>query len=376
MTHDRGYGAAVPGEPVPGTPISEVETPAALLDLDLFEANASRIHQVLAVHGRQWRPHSKAHKSPVIARRQMEIGAVGITCAKVSEAEVMAAGGIPDILIANELASPEKWYRLALLQRTARVVACVDDEAHVAWAGAAAGACGTTVPLLIEVDVGMNRTGVTSVADALGLASLIEHTPGTELAGVMGYEGHLLNVWPMPEKLARCAESLGALTSTADALRAAGHRVEVVSSGGTGTFEATAGLAGLTESQAGGGCLMDRFYAEQCHVDLAPALTLATTVTSVRARGGAVVDAGFKALGRLAGFELPRVLRRPGVEFVGLSAEHGLLALDGATLQVGDPLAVIPAYSDAMLFLHRQIVGHRAGIVTEVIPMPGRGMVA
>ncbi len=357
-----------------GVPVSELDTPVALLDLDLFERNATQIHQFLSDRGRAWRPHSKAHKSPLLARRQIDIGAVGVTCAKVSEAEVMVEGGITDVLIANELGTPAKWRRVAALQRRAKVAACVDDEAHVRWASAGGAAEGTTVPVVIEMDLGMHRVGVASELDALRLADLIAAAPGVRLAGVMGYEGHLLNVWPEEDKVSQCEQALDVLVSAAELLRRNGHQVEVVSSGGTGAYEASGAVGGVTESQAGGGCLMDRFYAEDCHVDLAHALTLSTTVVSVQFSGQAVVDAGFKALGRLPGLPLPRVLDRPGVEFAALSAEHGILALHGASMRVGEQLRVIPGYSDAMLFLHNNLIGHRGGVVTEIIPLLARGL--
>jgi D-serine deaminase-like pyridoxal phosphate-dependent protein len=356
-----------------GGPLSGVDTPAALLDLDLFENNASRLHRYLAEHGRTWRPHVKAHKSPELARRQLEVGAIGITCAKLSEAEVMVASGISEVLIANQLGTPAKWQRAAALQRDAHVIVCVDDPVHLQWAANAALAAGVTIPLFIEVDVGMRRAGVTSDQDAVDLAAATTAMPGIELAGLMGYEGHLPRVWPWAEKVSRCADALGSLISAARAVRAAGYPVDIVSSGGTGTFEATAELPLLTECQAGGGCMMDRFYAEECHVDLAPALTLLTTTISVRPAGRAVVDAGFKALGWLTGFSLPRVLSPAGVEVAALSAEHGMLALDDDALHVGDQVQLIPSYSDAMLFLHDYLIGHRQGLVADIIPLLARG---
>jgi len=221
----------------------------------------------------------------------------------------------------------------------------------------------------------MGRAGVRSGADALAVAADIAKSSGVWLSGVMGYEGHLLTTWPQDEKRARCAEALATLTDSAAELRAAGHEVGIVSSGGTGSFEFTAHLPGLTEIQAGGGCLMDRFYAEDCHVDLEQALTVLTAVVSVQGAGKAVTDAGFKTCGRMEGFPLPRILGRPGVTMLGLSAEHGILEVrePDEPLRVGTRLRLVPAYSDAMLVLHDHLIGHRADQVTEVIAMPARG---
>lgn len=356
-----------------GTPVDELDTPVVLVDLDIFERNATRIHRELTEHGLTWRPHTKAHKSPVLARLQLGIGAIGVTCAKLGEAEVMVDGGVPDVLVANLLGAPSKWRRAAEIQHRARVTICVDDAQHVRWASEAAVAAGTVIPVLIEVDVGMHRVGVRSSAEAVELADLIAGTPGVELAGLMGYEGHLPAVWPAADKVTACERALAGLIDAVDAVKAAGHPVGIVSSGGTGTFQSAFGVTGLTESQAGGGCLMDRFYAETCHVDLEFALTLVASTVSVREPGVAIVDAGFKSLGSLAGMLPALVLDRPGVEMPRISAEHGILSTGDVALRVGDRIRMVPPYSDAMLFLHDQVIGHRGGLVTEVIPLAGRG---
>jgi D-serine deaminase-like pyridoxal phosphate-dependent protein len=362
-------------EEVIGQPVESADTPAPLLDLDAFERNATYIARFLNEHGLSWRPHVKAHKSPELARLQLKLGAIGVTCAKLGEAEVMVAHGIGNVLIANHLSTPSKWARVAALQREAQVIVCVDDREHVRMAAAAAVGAGVRIPLLIEVDIGMGRAGVATGADALAVADDIAKSTGVWLAGVMGYEGHLLTTWPPDEKQAQCARALAILTDAAAGLRAAGHDVGIVSSGGTGSFEFTAHLLGLTEIQAGGGCLMDRFYAEDCHVGLEHALTVLTAVVSVQAAGRAVIDAGFKTCGNLKGFSLPRILDRPGVTMLALSAEHGILEVrdPDEPLRIGTRLRLIPGYSDAMLVLHDYLIGHRAGQVTEVIAMPARG---
>jgi D-serine deaminase-like pyridoxal phosphate-dependent protein len=356
-----------------GEPVDRVDTPAALVELDVFEGNAARIHRYLDDHGRTWRPHSKAHKAPFLAHLQLAAGAIGVTCAKVAEAEVMVANGIPDVLVANEPGTPVKWIRVAALQRSANVIACVDDVAHVLWAAKAARAAEVTIPLFIEVDIGMRRAGVTSHQAAIELADRIALTDGVRLAGLMGYEGHLPAVRPREDKLARCVAALNVLVSTVQKVRAAGHDVDIVSSGGSGTFEATAELPELTECQAGGGCLMDRFYGELCEIDFDYALTLRATTISVQQPGRAIVDAGFKALGRLSDIPLPRVINRRGVAVVGLSAEHGILSDENDELVIGEQVELIPGYSDAMLLLHDHLIGHRGGVVTDVIPLLGRG---
>jgi D-serine deaminase-like pyridoxal phosphate-dependent protein len=358
-----------------GRPIETADTPAALLDLDVFERNAEIIFRHLADRGVNWRPHVKAHKSPRLAQLQIEHGASGVTCAKISEAEVMVAGGVRRVLVANHLATPGKWQRAATLQTDAEVIVCVDCVDHVRLAAEAAGEAGVQIPLLIEVDVGMSRVGVQSSAAAVAVADAITAASGLRLMGVMGYEGHLLTAWPQAEKTTRCRAAIDMLTSAADALRAAGHQVEIVSTGGTGSFETTADFPGITEIQAGGGCMMDRFYADSCHVGpgLLPALTVLTAVVSNRVPGQAVVDAGWKACGNLGTLPLPLVLCRRDISVSALSAEHGILGVAGGRPAVGTQLQLVPGYSDAMLVLHDHLIGHRDGTITEVIAMPGRG---
>ena len=154
----------------PGTPIEELDTPILLLDLDIFERNARRMMDTMREHGVGWRPHSKAIKSPELIKLQMAIGAHGATCAKVSEAEVLVAGGVPSVLIAYELAQPVKWERVAALQEHGEVIACVDSPEHLAMASAAGQRAGVNVPVLIELDIGMDRCGILPFGPAVELA--------------------------------------------------------------------------------------------------------------------------------------------------------------------------------------------------------------
>ncbi|MFP5330746.1 MAG: alanine racemase, partial [Acidimicrobiia bacterium] len=174
-----------------GLPIEAVPTPSLLLDLDAFDRNVRKIAHYLDERGVAWRPHVKGHKSPILANRMVEAGAIGVTCAKVSEAEVMVASGIDEILIANQPATSEAWERVARLQGAASVAVAIDHAAHVRLAREAASGFGVTIPLVIEVEIGMNRAGVRSTAQGVDLAREIVDG-GQVLAGVMGDEGHLL----------------------------------------------------------------------------------------------------------------------------------------------------------------------------------------
>ncbi len=183
-----------------GLTLDDLDTPALLLDLDAFEHNVGTMSETIRGSGKHWRPHGKAFKNPAIAHALLRAGAIGVTVAKVSEAEVMAAGGITDILIAHLVVGPSKAARLAALQRQADVKATVDHVEQLPALSAAARTAGTTIGLLVDVDLGMGRTGVGSAEDAVALARRIAESPGLRLDGVMGYEGHTLMIPDPVEK--------------------------------------------------------------------------------------------------------------------------------------------------------------------------------
>lgn len=236
-----------------GVPKEALDTPALLVDLDILDANIARIAEVCRRHGVRWRPHIKGQKTPEIVARELAAGARGITCAKLSEAETMAASGIDDIMVANQITGAAKIRRLMRLLRTTRVIVAVDDPANVAALGAAAQAEGVTAPAVIEVDIGMKRAGVEPGEATVALARIVAATPGLAFLGLMAWEGHAARIDEPAEKRLRVEEAVGALVASAQAVRAAGIPVEIVSCGGTGTYLLTTAIAGVTEIQAGGG---------------------------------------------------------------------------------------------------------------------------
>ncbi len=373
---DRPVPLTPEQESILGRHRHEIDTPALLLDLDKFERNATRISSFLREHGVGWRPHSKAHKSPQIARRQMELGAHGIICAKPSEAEVLVDYGIPSILIANEQGRREKYDRIARLNRRAEVITCADNPVHVEMAAAAGIAAGQDIPMLVSIDVGMDRTGAMPGQPVLDLARLITETKGVTFKGVMGYEGHLLTIWPLEEKERQSRDAMGRMINSVRLIERDGIPVEIVSGGGSGTYMTSGLVEGMTEIQAGGGCFLDRFYGEECHMEdeFEYALTVVSTVTSRPIPERGIMDAGFKTMsdgesGR------PRPIDRPGMTLEYLSAEHGNLKLEpeAQSLRIGDRIEWILGYSDTTTFLHDHFVGLRNDRVTAVIPLLGRG---
>jgi D-serine deaminase-like pyridoxal phosphate-dependent protein len=360
-----------------GLPRDRIETPALLLDLDRFDRNITRLSSSLRDLGVAWRPHTKAHKSPELAQRQIAVGAIGVTCAKVGEAEVMVEHGIPSVLVANELAARSKADRVARLQEHAEVIICADDPFHVDLASQAAVAAGATIPMLVDVNVGMERTGVAPGKPAVELARRIDRAPGLRFAGLMAYEGQVLTLWPFEEKRAAAEASIGQLIETVRMVEADGLPVEIVSGGGSGSYQVTARIPGMTEIQAGGAALMDLFYADECHLaeeGYEFALTVLSTVTSRPTPDRVIIDAGFKALSHREGV-YPRVIDQPGLDWVYLSAEHGRLTASGSAqrIAIGDRLEFIPDYSDTTTFRHDAFIGIRDGRVERIIPLLGRG---
>jgi D-serine deaminase-like pyridoxal phosphate-dependent protein len=244
-----------------------LDTPALLLDLDVMAANIAHITATCRAHNVSWRPHMKGHKTVEIARLELAAGAVGVTCAKLGEAEVMAAAGIDNILIANQIVGPQKMRRLiALMARTVPIIA-VDSPPHLVELAAAARESGKILPVVIEVNIGMNRAGVEPGAPVVALAGAIAAQPGLRFVGLMGWESQAVTIADPTEKARVVAAAIGRLTESARLCREAGHAVEIVSCGGTGTFPFCAQQPGVTELQVGGAIVSDMHYRTHYHAD-------------------------------------------------------------------------------------------------------------
>jgi D-serine deaminase-like pyridoxal phosphate-dependent protein len=357
-----------------GCPVEELDTPALCIDLDAFEANIAKMAALCREHGIQWRPHAKAHKSPQIAQKLVEAGAIGVTCAKLSEAEVMAVGGIRDILVANQIAGPAKMRRLANVARQCDLIVTIDHADQVGPISRAMADAGLNVRAIIEVDIGLHRAGV-APEHAVELGKLVDAAPGITLAGIMGYEGHLLTLTDLDEKERKIREALGLLVEVRDRYVEAGLPCPIVSAGGTGSYSITMRCPGITELQAGGLIFMDAFYRYRCHVtEFQHALKLYVTVVSRPTPNRAIVDAGRKAHfvdhqpSFVVGYE-------DSARFTRLSAEHGELELDEPArgLKIGDRLELVPGYSDMTNVLHNEFYGIRNGQVEVIWPLVGRG---
>lgn len=351
---------------------AELDTPILWVELDRLERNIAALAQHFRQAGVNWRPHTKGIKTPAIAHKLLAAGAIGVTCAKLGEAEVMAAAGIRDILVANQVVGPHKITRLVNLRPQADVKVAVDHIDNVREIGAAAIAKGVTVGLVIELNTGMHRAGVEPGADAVTLAQQISDTQGVQLAGLMSWEGHTLEHQDPERKRAGIESAISALTATADQCRDLGIPVEIVSAGGSGTYQITPFLPGVTEIQAGGAIYCDMTY-QGWGVALEPALFVRTMVTSRPTPTRIICDAGFKTLPR--GFATPQPVGIDNVDKVVFSAEHGIITLSApnATLKPGASFDVVVGYSDATVCLHDQIYGIRNDVVEAVWPVLGRG---
>jgi D-serine deaminase-like pyridoxal phosphate-dependent protein len=354
-----------------GRPVGDLDTPALVIDVDAMERNIAALSAAFREYGVAWRPHVKCHKSPAIARRLIDAGAVGITCAKLGEAEVMADAGLGDILIANQVVGPTKVMRLVALRRRVDVTVAVDDPAQLDELSAAARERGVTLPVLVEVDIGQKRCGVAPGEEAVALSRRAHETPGLEFRGFMGWEGHVMFSEDEAEIARQAEEAVGGLLRSAEMCHRAGLPVSVVSAGGTVSYRTTGRMAGVTEVQAGGGVLMDAFYQRR-GVPLEPSLTVLTTVIS-RKPDRAIVDAGFKALG--SPLTPPRPLLDGATGFEFLSAEHGTLQLAGpdVPVAVGDKVSFVAGYVDTTAFLHDRFFAARNGRVEAVWEIAARG---
>ena len=358
-----------------GMRLEEVDTPALVLDLDAFERNLRRMTDAVAGRRIRVRTHSKTHKCPEIARRQIAAGAFGVCCQKVSEAEALVAGGIADVLISNEIVGEAKLARLAALSKRARIGVCVDDISNLR----AIGATGAALDLYVEIDVGAKRCGVTPGAAALALARETSRFPNLRFTGLQAYQGAAQHVRAMVDRRAQIRRAAEAAQMTRKMIEAAGIACPIVTGGGSGTFMFEIESGAYDEIQPGSYIFMDADYARNEWAAPLPrfehALFVLATVMSRPAPARAVVDAGLKASSVDSG--MPQVWQRPRLTFVRASDEHGLIeiATDRSAPALGDKLLLVPGHCDPTVNLHDWYVCVRAGKVEALWPIAGRGAI-
>ena len=355
----------------PGMAEHEVDTPALLVDLDALTFNLDRMAALLDGTGVRLRAHAKTHKSPVIAHMQAARGAIGQCVQKVAEAEIMAWGGVPDILVSNEVVAASKLARLVALGGLARVAVCADTGAGVDRVAAAAAAANMRQDVLIEIDTGQGRCGVAPGPDAVALAEHVARSPHLRFAGLQAYHGAAQHTRSLDERTARIQAAAEQTRRTVEQLRQRGLDCGIVGGGGTGSFELEAATGVFTEVQAGSYVFMDADYGRNhggASAGFRQSLFVLATVMSARP-GHAVVDAGHKAVAIDSG--MPLVWDRPGVTYTGASDEHGVLMGDG--LVWGEMVRLVPGHCDPTVDRHDWYVGVRGGRVECVWPVAARG---
>jgi D-serine deaminase-like pyridoxal phosphate-dependent protein len=359
--------------------LARLSTPCLLLEADAFEHNLAAMMDLAHRYRRQVRPHVKAHKCTAIARRQLEAGAVGLCCATVREAEVMAAAGLAGILVTSPVTAPAMVERLARAQdRVGDLAVVVDGEAGV---GALAAHASADRPLgvVVEIDVGQGRTGVTRPEDAVRLARRIAELPQLRYRGVQAYYGHLQHVPAYVDRKAKAAEQWARLQPFLDALGTAGLRPEIVTGGGTGTHLLDLEEGPFTEIQPGSYLFLDKQYGA---IELAPggaapfrtSLTVATRAISANQPDLVVLDAGFKAMATDAGPALVAGGAAVDATYQFMGDEHGGLRLAaGARPAVGDLVTLIAPHCDPTVNLHDWFHVMRAGGLIDIWRIDARG---
>ncbi len=352
-----------------GTEVSEIETPALLMDLDIMEKNLSEMAKYFKDKKAGFRPHIKNHMSPFIAHMQMESGAVGVCTQTVAEAEIMVYGGIKDVLIANEVVGLSKIEKLVNLSRHAHLMVAVDNPENVKMMSEVATKRNVTLDVLIDLDTGYGRCGVQPGEPSLNLSQLIVDLPGLNFRGINGYtpasyeEDHEVKREAQHKKLQIDID-------TRDLLIENGLPVDIVSAGCTRDFFISAEYPGITEVQPGTYVYMDIMHRElvgTTPADLNYAMTVLSSVISTPIPERIVIDAGNKTLLR----ENSVVKNLDGYELYSLSAEHGKLRVDNPSrkLRLGEKIEMIPSYGDGTVNRWSRFLGVRDGVLDTVIPI-------
>ena len=359
----RDYGRAI------GQRRDELITPALVLDIDAAQRNIDHMASELKQMGAATiRPHYKTHKSPDLARRQLQAGAAGLSMATVWEAAILAAAGMDDLFVVNTVAHPVKLQVLAELAREHRMLVAVDEAANAAAVSAAAVTAGSTLGIMVEVDTGMDRCGTDSAADCLALARRVTDLPGLRFEGITGYEGHCSMTPDHDLRHERQRAAMKFFTDVAGQLEADGIPCPIRSAGGIATWNWTAAYPGVTEIQAGTYVVMDNFHGRMVP-GFEHSLTIAATVIS-RQSGKVIVDAGNKSVAdpadvTMVGHDHP-VLR--------FDEEHGIFdAAGGSPLRVGDPVRLVPGYSPSTVNWYNAYHVVQGDIVVDIWPVIPRG---
>lgn len=358
--------------PSAGTPVEELDTPCLVLDMDALDHNMEVMADYYQGSSSKLRGHSKNHKTPALALRQIQRGGTvgGVCAAKVSEAEVMVQGGIPRVFITSEIVAPRKIDRLCALARQAEMLVACENGDNAGDLSRAAVAQGVNLGVVIEQETGLRRCGIQNVEQGVSLAKTIHSLPGLTFRGIMS---HQMMAQPSSNREDRVTEGRQLIQPVLDlknAIEAAGIPVEIVSTGETWSYDVAGEIPGVTEIQGGTYLVMETGYAYM--PDFHFAGKVLTTIISTPRPGAAVGDAGIKAVGSMKG--MPLVEGQPGVVVESMDPDHAIFRVDdGVSLSIGDQILLIPGQQDAMVSRWDRFIGVRGGKVEAVWDIQARG---
>jgi len=350
----------------------QIETPALLIDLDILDENIEIMAGFLQDKKAKLRPHFKSHKCPTIAHRQINAGAKGITCAKLSEAEVLVKAGIKDILIANQVVNPEKIIRLIGLFNTSKpkLIVTVDNIQNIKNLSSVASKIDATIYVLIEVDVGMKRCGVNDSEEVLRLAREIKKSKGLIFEGIQAYEGHLVYSDDINFKREGVKKMVGKIGKIKEFLTENGIQVNEISGAGTGTYFLTGDNTIWTEIQAGSYIFMDTVYKKSAGIKFKNSLTILTTIIHKRP-GIAIADVGLKSCSAEQGF--PEIKGYSDLNMLGLGEEHTIIEDKNNNLNYLQKIELIPSHCCTTVNLHDDYYCIRNEMLMAIWPIQGRG---
>jgi 3-hydroxy-D-aspartate aldolase len=361
--------------------IDQLPTPALTIDLDILDKNMLKMQSHVNAAGLGLRCHTKMHKSPIIARKQIAAGAIGVCCATISEAEVMLAGGITKILITSPVVTDDKIRRLlALCQKSSEVEIVVDYIQGADRISALAGEMNLNIGVLVDLDPGMGRTGIEPGQKALELVQHIgDACPNLTFNGLQMYIGNCMHVHGFEKRRDKYLHLISRGIETKKLLETNGIQVPVFSGGGTGTYDIDAQLGALTDLQAGSYMFMDVEYRDiggqgtETFLDFEPSLFSLVTAISKPQDRLITVDAGIKCLATDTGYPEFRDIEGATYHFGG--DEHGIIQLNNASREInlGDRLSVITPHCDPTVNLYDYYYPYRQGTVTEIWPISARG---
>ena len=365
--HDNirnAYGPAI------GRKRRDLVTPALILDLDVVRRNIDFMtHRMKSLHAKL-RPHIKVQKNVELAKMQVAAGAIGVCTATVWEAIVMSVGGIEDVMIANEISGPEKITALAEAAKSGHLTVAVDDPSNANQLSQAVTRAGSGLDVIIEIDVGMGRGGVRSPEEAVRLAEHLKNLSGLKFRGVQGYEGHCMLEPDREVRIRKAHEAMDTVGMVIQRLADAGFKSEIVSAGGTGTYDITGADSRVTEIQAGSYVFMDNF-----HGNLVPGFSKSLTVLGsiiIHHSNTIVFDCGRKSIG--IDFVQPTMVDYPSNSARYFAEEHALFDVDDkCPLKLGDRMEFVPGYGPTTVNLYDAYHVVENGVVVDIWPIIPRG---